>query len=301
MNAQFGQFPAPRSVVVHLSDPHFLADGAYLYGTLDTDAVLTTALQRIEESALRPDIIVVTGDIADKGEADAYRRIRSLVRPFAKRLGAELIWVAGNHDERAAFRTHLLGEAPSIRPLDHVITVNGLRLVALDTTVPGYHHGELDHEQLEWLRAVLSENAPRGTILAMHHPPIPTPIRLMEILELQRQDRLAEVLEGSDVRVILAGHLHYPTNGTFAGIPVSVAGAVCYTMDVAAPEGELLGLAGGQSFNLVQVYDDHIVHANVPIARCEVATRFDKNYLEQMESLDAAGRIQAFSRFADPV
>ena len=43
------------------------------------------------------------------------------------------------------------------------------------------------------------------------------------------------MLAGSDVRAILAGHLHYSMSGTFAGIPVSVASASCYTMDVALP------------------------------------------------------------------
>jgi Icc protein len=297
MSVQLGQFPDPGSVIVHLSDTHFLADKKLLYGTLDTDSVLQTALNRIESSGLRPDLVLITGDIADRGEPDAYHRIRSLIKPFAKRLGSKLLWVPGNHDDRSNLRTQLLHEAPSTRPLDHVIMVDGLRIVALDTTVPGYHHGELDHSQLEWLRAVLSDEAPRGTIVAMHHPPIPTPIRLMNVLELQRQDRLAAVLKGTDVRAILAGHLHYPTNGVFAGIPVSVAGATCYTMNLTAPEHELQGLAGGQSFNLVQVYDTQLVHSVVPIAQHEIATRFDASFVQQMEALDHAGRIEAFSRF----
>jgi Icc protein len=297
VGVQMGQYSEPEHVIVHISDTHYLADRARLYGKVDTDSTLELAISQLERSGMRPDAIVVTGDVADRGEPDAYRRTRALIEPVAKRIGAELLWVMGNHDDRSAFRVDLLGEQPSIRPLDHVITVNGLRIVALDSSVPGYHHGELDKSQLEWLRAVLSEDAPHGTLLALHHPPLPTPLRLMTVLELQHQERLADAIRGSDVRGILAGHLHYATTGLFAGIPVSVAAATSYTMDLTAPERELSGISGGQSFNLTLVYAEQVVHSVVPITQAETVTHFDENFLAKVESLDHAGRIEAFSRF----
>ena len=104
--------------------------------------------------------------------------------------------------------------------------------------MPGYHHGRILDSQLDWLRDVLAEPAPDGTLLALHHPPIPSPIELMAILELEEQHRLADVIRGTDVRAILAGHLHYSTSGTFAGIPVSVAAATCYVIDNSAAAGQ---------------------------------------------------------------
>ena len=86
------------------------------------------------------------------------------------------------------------------------------------------------------------------------------------------------------------------TTGLFAGIPVSVAAATCYTMDLSAPARELTGVAGGTSFNLVQVYDDDIVHSVVPIGSFDVATRFPESFLDRMEALSADERLDAFSR-----
>src|SRR4029453_16265072 len=98
-----------------------------------------------------------------------------------------------------------------------------LRILALDTTVPEYHHGDLLPEQLDWLREQLATPAEHGTVLAMHHPPIPVPtMEPAAIIELLDQDRLAAVIEGTDVRQILGGHFHYSSHSTFAGIPVSV-------------------------------------------------------------------------------
>ncbi|MEL4318074.1 metallophosphoesterase [Leifsonia sp. YIM 134122] len=314
---QFGQYPAPRHVIAHLSDTHFLADGA-LYGTVDTDTGLAAALQRLEASGIRLDAFVFTGDITDRGEPDAYARVRAVVEPAADRIGAEVIWVMGNHDERIPFRRELLraGNAAATvsaadasadaalsattfeaaAPVDTVTTVHGLRVIALDTSVPGYHHGALDDAQLEWLADVLSEPAEHGSLLALHHPPIPTPIGAMQILELERQERLAAVVAGSDIRAILGGHLHYASTSLFAGIPVSVAAATCYTMDLAAPVDELIGSDAGQSLNLVHVYDDRVVHSVVPLTSARTVTRFGADFTARMRELDVEGRRDAFSR-----
>ena len=153
-----------------------------------------------------------------------------------------------------------------------------------------------------WLQDVLSTPAPLGTILAMHHPPLPSHIPLFDILELRDQGRLAEVLAGTDVRAILAGHLHHSTSGTFAGIPVSVAAATCYTMDLARPAVEVNGMDAGQSFHLVHVYDDTITNAVVPVVDAQAGEYFSAEWVERMAALTrgrAARGVLAKARHAD--
>jgi len=295
------QYGDPLHTIVHISDTHFLAGRKPLHGAIDTDATLTQALLQLEASGIRPEALVFTGDIADLGENDAYQRIRSIVEPAAERLGARVLWVMGNHDDRARMREQLLDEPPATEPVVASIRLGGLRVIALDSSVPGFHHGELSEEQLEWLRAELATPAPEGTIVALHHPPIPTSIPLMPVLELQRQHELAAVIEGSDVRAILGGHLHYSTNSMFAGVPVSVAAATCYTMDAAAPRGELRGLGGGQSFTIVQVYDDRIVHSIVPIGDFPQVSGFDKAFVDRVYALSPEEQREAFSRQVPPI
>ncbi|WP_454150282.1 metallophosphoesterase [Microbacterium lacticum] len=293
---QFGQHPPARRVIVHLSDTHLLAGNRPLGGRYDTAANLTAALTAVERTGVRPDAIVFTGDLTDLGEPEAYAALRAEVEPFAARLGAPLVWVAGNHDERPALRAALLGAAPTEEPVTGVWDLDGLRLIALDSTVPGWHHGDLDPGQLEWLRGVLAEPAPLGTILALHHPPLPSHIPFFDILELRHQDALAGVIAGTDVRAILAGHLHYSTSGTFAGVPVSVASATCYTMNLQRPPAEVNGMDAGQSFHLVHVYDDTITHAVVPVGEAETAEFFSAEWLERMAALSPDERLEAFSR-----
>jgi 3',5'-cyclic AMP phosphodiesterase CpdA len=294
---QLGQHAPAKHVIAHISDTHFLGGKRPLYGSVDTDRNLARALEQLERSGADPEAIVITGDLADLAEPDAYERLKAQFEPAAQRMGAEIIWVMGNHDERPPFSKAFFG-AETTEPLDRVHHVGGLRIIALDSTVPGYHHGELTDAQLDWLRDELATPAPEGTLVALHHPPIPTPIEIMAIIELQEQSKLADVLRGSDVRAILAGHLHYSTSGTFAGIPVSVASATCYTIDNSGGLGSLVGVDGGQSFNLVHLYDDSVVHTIVPVGESPQVAGFSGVVLDALAAMTPQERLEAFSNKA---
>ncbi|WEK13983.1 MAG: phosphodiesterase [Candidatus Microbacterium phytovorans] len=295
---QFGLHPPARRTLVHLSDTHLLAGNRPLGGSYDTAANLDATLAAVERSGVRPDAIVFTGDLTDLGEPDAYRALRETIEPFAARLDAPVVWVAGNHDERPAMRAGLFGSPATEEPITQVLDLDGLRLVALDSTVPGWHHGDLDDAQLAWLRDVLAEPAPLGTILALHHPPLPSHVPFFDILELRHQAELAEALAGSDVRTILAGHLHYSMSGTYGGIPVSVAAATCYTMNLQRPPASVNGMDAGQSFHLVHVYDDAVTHTVVPVVEAPTGEYFSPEWVAAMAALTPEERLDAFSRKA---
>ena len=269
MSLRTAEHPRPDHFILHLSDTHFVADGP-LYGSVESEANLRQLFDEVEASGGRPEAIVITGDLADKGDPVAYTRLKAVIEPAAARLGAEVVWVMGNHDERGAFRSGLLGQShlspeQQASPIDRVTMINGLRIIALDSTVPGHHYGEISDSQLDWLAEELSTPAPHGTILALHHPPVPSVLDLAVLVELRDQSGLAEVLEGTDVRSIIAGHLHYSSTATFAGIPVSVASATCYTQDLNVPVGGTKARNGAQAFNLIHVYNDTVLHSVVPL------------------------------------
>lgn len=248
-----GEHPHPSHVIAHLSDPHLLAGGVRQYGAIDTVEHLQRALARLGQVEMPPQVIVLTGDLADRGEPAAYARLRELVEPAAAALGAEVIWCMGNHDEREPFSRSLFG-VESSQPQDRVHDIGGLRVIALDTTVPGWHHGALSDAQLDWLRGLLATPAEHGTILAMHHPPIPVPmVPEAELIALQDQQALARVVAGSDVRAVLGGHFHYTSFSTFAGALVSVASATCYTLDPAPDRRLTSGVDGAHAFTMLHV------------------------------------------------
>lgn len=302
---QFGHYPPPRHTIAHLSDTHLYAgDERRIYGKIDPAPGFRRALERLRGMTTPPQAIVFTGDLADLGEREAYVRLREQVEPVAAEFGAEIVWVMGNHDEREVYSEVLFGEA-SDEPQDRVHEIDGLRIIALDTTVPGWHHGDIDDAQLEWLADVLSEPAPHGTLLTMHHPPLPLPLNdASVIIELEGQDRLAPVLAGTDVRAILAGHLHYSTAATFAGIPVSVASATCFAAAPATVDRYSSAVDGHQAISLVHLYDEGaggvpgapVVHTTVPTSEVVEVAGFPASVVAKLESMTPAERRDLFSR-----
>jgi Icc protein len=297
---QLGQYPPPRHAIAHLSDPHLLAGGRLQYGAVDTEAGLARSLARLAAVDPPPQALVLTGDLADKGEPAAYERLRALVEPAAEAMGAVVVWVMGNHDERAPYARALF-DSDDDGPQDRVHEVDGLRIVALDTSVPGYHHGDLTDDQLAWLADVLATPAPHGTLLAMHHPPLPLPmLRGAELIELHEQHRLAAVVEGSDVRGILSGHLHFTTWSSFAGVPVSVASASCYTSDPAPVDRFISGVDGSQAFTMVHAYDDRLVHTVVPLVAGPEVNGLGLDIRDALETLSVEEAVELASSKTSP-
>lgn len=242
--------PGPLRIL-HLSDTHLFAgaDGArpLHYDRVDTTAALRRVLDRASE--LGPlDLVVASGDLSDDGSPDAYRQLRDLLDPFAAAHGAEPVYAMGNHDLAEGFET-VIGDR------EGTTTVRGRRVIRLDSSVPGAGYGAVDDRQLDRLRAELATPAEHGTVVVLHHPPVPAATPLLAALQLQQPDRLLQVCAAGDVRLILAGHYHLPLATAAAGIQVFVAPGVANTADLLAAHGHE-GARIGSGFALVELPAD---------------------------------------------
>lgn len=250
--------PLPTHRLAQLSDLHLTTHNEPFAGQIDTDAQLRLALQRLAHAGQRLDAVVLSGDLTDAGSPAAYQRLRALIDEQARLLGCPILVGAGNHDSKQAFNA-------SLGPADNVTEVRGLRIIQLDSSVPGTDQGELSASQLDWLAQVLATPAEHGTVLVVHHPPAPSASVVMSVATLRNIADLAGVVAGADVRIILSGHWHTPASSTFAGIPVAVAGGVSYVADPLFQARGYRALVGGQSFNLVEFYPGQVVTLVVPV------------------------------------
>ena len=268
--------------LLHLSDLHFCRS------TIETDTTRNALADLLADCRHVPeiDLVVVTGDIADDGSVEACATAQAMVAAFAQERRASQVWCVGNHDARAAFTSvfgsgHVdcrgvdVGEsAPNRLELCAATSsVRGWRVVSLDTLVPGQVPGRLDAEQLEWLRQILREPAAEGTVLAFHHPPVSTSPE-WAAANLQEPQELADVIRGSDVRVILCGHVHAQIAASFAGIPVWVTPGVANRIDLTAPQG-VVRAVGGASATVVDLDRAtgrmfHLLHARDPDAGAQI-------------------------------
>ena len=259
-------------LIVQITDVHLRSSGL-LHGRVDTTANLEAVLERVAGSGLRPDLLLLSGDLADDGAPGSYRALRQRIEPVAASLGSTVLYLPGNHDERAAFREVLLEGGPHAvrprggrdQPLDQAVELGGVRVVALDSVVQGHDHGELTESQLAWLAEQLGERAPAGTVLALHHPPVASPIELMTRISLRHPERLAAVVQASDVRLVVAGHYHHAMAASLGNVPVWVGPASAYQADVLVGPGVFRGLSGA-AFSRIDLFDDGSVLATaVPL------------------------------------
>jgi Icc protein len=282
---------AATHTLIQLTDLHLVAEGDDFPGGVDTAALLERALQTVLDVGAAADALVVTGDLTEHGRPEEYRRVRAIVEPAADRLGVPVLYAAGNHDERAALRAHLLGEAPSREPLDQVVHVGTLRIIVLDSTVPGQAHGSLRPGQLAWLRAELAEPAPAGTVLALHHPPLPSASPLAAAIPLLHREELGDAIGGTDVQVVLAGHTHVVSAGTLRGIPVWTGGPIATTVDVSAP-GAALRTVAAPSVSRIDLFADGLLTTSVPVG-AEVMTEVPDMQMEpKLARLRAAAGLE---------
>jgi Icc protein len=265
-----GGMSAPGHTLIQITDLHIVAEGETLPGGVDTAAVLERALRTVEDSALTPAALVFTGDLTEHGSPEEYRRLRAIIEPAAERLEVPFIFAAGNHDDRAELREYLLGEPRSTEPLDRIVRLGDLRVVVLDSTVPGRDYGALRPAQLDRLRAELTEPAPAGTVLVLHHPPLPSITPFAAALPLVRRDELADAIAGTDVRLVLAGHTHVASAGALSGLPVWIGGPLATTIDPLAPGATFRALAT-PSVSRVDLLPDGLLTTSVPIG-AEVRT-----------------------------
>ena len=234
-------------LLVQISDVHLTPRGELRPGVWPRDN-LVRGLREVAAAGLRPDVFLLTGDLADSGDAACYDDLAAILAEAAGGSGASVIVVPGNHDDRAAFRRHLLGEAGDgaaaglIGPINRTYWRDGLRIIALDSTIPGEDGGALDGQTLDYLRAELRTAAPDGTIVTLHHPPVTSPIEPMAGMALRDPERLRDAIAGSDVRIVLCGHNHHEALGMLGATPVWVSPAAAYRSDTTSTR-EFRGIA----------------------------------------------------------
>jgi 3',5'-cyclic-AMP phosphodiesterase len=204
-------------IIGQISDLHIKAGGKLSYGVVDTAGMLRACVDHVLALKQRPDVIVMTGDLVDFGTREEYAFLRGLLAP----LPMPLYLIPGNHDDRdllrASFPDHAYLQGTG-EFCQYAIEEHAVRIVALDTVVPGQSGGALCAKRLDWLDRTLAARALEPTVVIMHHPPFPTLIGHMDQIGLADASGLRAVIaRHPQVERVLCGHLHRPIQMRFAG------------------------------------------------------------------------------------
>ncbi len=226
-------------LIAQLTDTHIRVPGSLAYGVVDTAAYLERAVAHLRALMPQPDVVIVTGDLTDFDQPEEYARFRALTAGLPMPVFA----VPGNHDSSAGLRAafpELAARAGGGAgdKLNYVVEGHPVRVVMLDSSVPGKPHGELGPDGLAWLEAQLAAAPARPTLVALHHPPFLTGIVHMDVQNLRDAQALEAVLKRHrQVLALVCGHVHRSVITRFGGVPASIGPAPAHAVSLALQPG----------------------------------------------------------------
>ena len=255
-------------LIAHITDTHITPPGRLLAGRLDSAARLAQAVRTIQALDVAPDCVLATGDLADRGEPEAYALLRATLAPLAMPVYA----IPGNHDRREAMRQAFSDcdwmPRATGAPLCYDVRVGDLALIALDSLVEGEDHGLLGEAQLDWLEQRLAAARARPVVVMLHHPPVTSGIAIMDMMKLRDADRLgAIVARHPNIERILCGHLHRSMHLRWRGTVVSVPSSTVEQVHLGlAPDAALATIQEPPGLQLhYWIPGQGLVTHNVPI------------------------------------
>ncbi len=185
--------------------------------------MLRAAIAEVNALRPRPDVVLATGDLTHAGAVEEYAMLRELL----DELDAPVYLLPGNHDDRDNLRA-VFGDQDYLPAagefLHYAVERFPVRLIGLDTVVPGRAGGELCGRRLAWLEETLAAAPDRPTVIFMHHQPFRTGIEHMDVIGLEGAEAFGRLVERHPrIERILCGHVHRPIQARWRGTLASTA------------------------------------------------------------------------------
>lgn len=224
--------------IAHLTDLHIRPRGKPAYRVVEVNMMLARALATLKSLDPLPDALVLSGDLTDCGLAEEYALLRSLLEG----LGMPVYLIPSNHDRREALR-QVFGDWPTFCDdptfIDFSANLGPVRIVGVDTVVPGHGHGALCDHRLRRLETTLAQAPDTPTLVFLHHPPFVCGIEHMDKIRLlDGAEELQRIVAANpQVERVLTGHHHRPIQTRWAGTIAQIAPSVAHQMEFSLDPG----------------------------------------------------------------
>ena len=226
-------------LICQLTDLHVRPVGKAANRVSETNMFTERALRAVARLNPRPDVVLITGDLTECGLDEEYANLSTLLRKW---LPMPVFVIPGNHDRRGSLREvlqHLPGVTSDPEYVQYVVDDYPVRIVMLDTIVPGSGHGELRSAQLEFLDRTLAAAPDKPTLIGMHHPPFACGISHMDRINLRNSaEFIAVIARHRQVERIICGHHHRPIVARVGHAVASIAPSVAHQVEMTLVPGD---------------------------------------------------------------
>ena len=226
--------------IVQITDPHLFKDtNGELLG-INTQASFSQVLSEIQQQQYDYDLVLATGDLVQDNSDEGYLRFRQEVKALNNKM---VFWIPGNHDFQPKMFEILKEDSVSAKK--HILLGDKWQILLLDSQVQGVPHGQLEAEELDWLKLKLQEHPERYSLVVLHHHLLSTGSAWLDQHNLRNANELAEVLAPvKHVKALLYGHIHQQVDSEWLGYQVMATPSTCiqfkadsntFALDVAQP------------------------------------------------------------------
>ena len=224
------------TLLVQITDTHILPPGELLYGVSDTAVHLRNVVQQITRMRPQPDLVLVTGDLADRGDRTSYQHLLALLSP----LEMPVYVIPGNHDDPETM-VGAFGDTGFFPVSDDTfqfaIEDFSCRILALNSHDEGTDLPAFGANRLSWLEHQLGLSD-KPVLIAIHHPPMMTGIEFSDMGGSDWYQGLRSVLAAHpQVKLVICGHCHMDLYGRIGAVPVFMAPATAYLLLAAREAG----------------------------------------------------------------
>lgn len=200
---------------IHISDTHLKKELFHHYGR-DPYFGLKRAIQSVNRYHSDADFVVISGDLADKGEVEAYIKAKEILATCK----IATIPIIGNHDNREVFYSIFQESFMSDGFIQGSVEFEGYVCIFLDTKIPNTHVGNMCEKRFAWFKNELARYSHKEVFVFMHHNPMDIYIKEMDAIKFQNTKKLREVfLKNQHIKYLFFGHLHMTISGIWAGVP----------------------------------------------------------------------------------
>ena len=250
--------------IIQITDLHLLADAGAIHYGVDTAESLSRVIDSVNQLTPRADAILATGDLAEDGKPETYRRLKTLL----KSVTCPVYFVPGNHDDVDVMNEWLNDEGLSTAGSAEV---GQWAVVLLNSQVPGQSHGFIAESEISRLKNAIENFDHQPVLIALHHSPDNS--CNSSGCHLHNADELrALVSKYANVKLIIAGHTHNAVESSVGGwkemtTPSTFAHVTHETTDQSNPSDGFWSChqldASRQGYRVLDLTDDGGIESEV--------------------------------------
>ena len=239
--------------LTQITDLHLGPTPDFTCRNIATYQTLKAVLAAVERDGRGEDRLLLTGDIASDGQAQAYRQLDQLLSAQNK----QALWIPGNHD-----RMDLMHKNFVHFPFMPVFEDKNWAIIMLDSSLPDQPEGFISKDQMHQLEQYMDNLAHKNILVTMHHSPVAVNSLWVDKHRIANHSLLHKLLVAhGKVRAVINGHIHQEHQADWDGITVYATPSTCFQFKPKVTDFALDDRP--PAYRWIDLYDDGKINTGV--------------------------------------